>query len=101
MYYIRLVPTVYKDGTSTMKTYQYSVTNHTDTFDLSDPLSIQLPGVWFKYDFSPMLVQLEKRDKYFTHLLTRLCAIVGGIWVVLGFIHSLSKQVVDQFKKNK
>jgi len=102
MYYIRLVPTTYNDGYLSMKTYQYAVTNHTDEFDIvNDPFSIQLPGVWFKYDFSPMLVQLEKRPKYFTHLLTRICAAVGGIWVVLGLIHSVSKHFIDKLNYKK
>jgi len=99
MYYIRLVPTLYKDGNLITRTYQYSVTDHTEILDLNDPFSMQLPGIWFKYDFSPMLVQLEKQKKYFTHLLTRICAIIGGIWVVLGLFFALVEQLLNQFKK--
>jgi len=102
IYYIRLVPTVYTDGPVSVRTYQYSVTNHTDTLDLTDPFSMQLPGIWWKFDFSPMLVKLEKREKYFTHLLTKLCAIIGGIWVVFGLVFSIIQQLLENtVQKNK
>jgi len=100
IYYIRLVPTVYIDGSNIIHTYQYSVTNHTDVVNLGT-FSLQLPGIFFKYDFSPMLVQLERREKYFTHFLTRLCAIIGGTWVVLGLIYSSLQSAVDHLKKKR
>jgi hypothetical protein len=101
IYYIRLVPTLYTDGDLTVRTYQYSVTNHTDSLDLTDPFSMQLPGVWWKFDFSPMLVKLEKREKYFSHLLTRLCAIIGGIWVVFGLVFSTIQQLLENTVQKK
>jgi len=101
VYYLRLVPTVYIDGTEVVRTHQYSVTNHTEVIDLKNTLSWQLPGIFWKYDFSPMLVKLERREKYFSHFLTRLCAIVGGTWVVLGLLYTVTQQALDKLSKKK
>lgn len=101
IYYLRLVPTIYMESGSIVHTHQYSVTNHTDVIDLSNLSTLQLPGVFFKYDFSPMLVKMEKKTKYFSHFLTRMCAIIGGTWVVLGLIYSSLQTAVDKLKKTK
>jgi len=98
-YYLSLVPTIYIDGSHVIQTHQYAVTNHTDVIDLQNSATLQLPGVFFKYDFSPMLVKLEKQYKYFTHLLTKLCAIIGGTWVVIGLLYSSGRTAVDSLKK--
>jgi len=101
VYYIRLVPTVYIDGTTVVRTHQYSVTNHTEVIDLANSFSVQLPGIFWKYDFSPMLVQIERKEKYFTHFLTRLCAVIGGTWVVLGLLYSLIQQAFEKYRKKR
>eukprot|EP01125_Pyxidicula_operculata_P010042 TRINITY_DN3302_c0_g1_i2.p1 TRINITY_DN3302_c0_g1~~TRINITY_DN3302_c0_g1_i2.p1 ORF type:complete len:303 (+),score=58.19 TRINITY_DN3302_c0_g1_i2:188-1096(+) len=98
VYYLRLVPTFYHDHRDFSLTNQYSVTNHTDVLKL-DSFSMQLPGVFFKYDFSPMLVKLERKQKYFTHFLTRLCAVIGGLWVVLGLVYQTVNSAVNHLKK--
>jgi len=100
-YFLRLVPTQYIDGYRVIQTHQYSVTNHTDHIDLHNAATLQLPGVFFKYDFSPMLVKLEVEYKYFTHLITKLCAIIGGTWVVLGMVYSTGRSAVDTLKKKQ
>jgi len=100
-YNLKLVPTLYIEGGIVIQSHQYSVTNHTDVIDLSNMATLQLPGIFFKYDFSPMLVKLERKPKYFTHFLTRLCAIIGGTWVVLGLIYSTLQSAVDKLKKSQ
>jgi len=101
VYYIRLVPTIYIDGTNVVKTHQYSVTNHTDVVDLTNTFTLQLPGIFWKFDISPMLVKLERKEKYFTHFLTRLCAVVGGTWVVLGLLYATILQAFEKLRKKR
>ncbi len=56
--------------------------------------------MFFRYDFAPMLVRLESRSKSFLHLLVRLCAIVGGVWTVIGLVYGALRASVERVKKN-
>jgi hypothetical protein len=42
-----------------------------------------LPGVFFMFDISPILVQLSEQRRSFLHFLTGVCAIVGGVFTGL------------------
>uniref|UniRef100_A0A6B2LBP3 Endoplasmic reticulum vesicle transporter C-terminal domain-containing protein n=1 Tax=Arcella intermedia TaxID=1963864 RepID=A0A6B2LBP3_9EUKA len=97
VYYVRLVPTIYVEDNVVISSHQYSVTNHTENIDISNTWTIQMPGIYWKYDFSPMLIKLEQREKYFTHLLTRLSAVIGGVWVVLGILYSSTRHIFEKF----
>jgi len=57
-------------------------------------------GVFFKYDYSPMMAVARAANKSFSHYLTRLSALIGGTFVVLGMLYKsiahLSKKVVKK-----
>lgn len=105
-YFLELVPTIYKEYYSyPLFTNQYSVTNHTEVMDLNRPLT-QLPGntsetnsrltfsgLYFSFELSPMLISITRNSKSFLHLLTRLCAVVGGAWVVFGLLFSTLRSI--------
>lgn len=67
-------------GTRT-KTHQYSVTEYDTVVHKGE---MQMPSVWFAYDISPISVTITETRKSFAHLLTRLCAVVGGVFAVTG-----------------
>ncbi|KAJ3153022.1 hypothetical protein HK101_001766, partial [Irineochytrium annulatum] len=87
-YFIKVVSTKYKfrNGT-TVNTNQIAVTEHER--DTKQGGSIGLPGVFFNFDISPMLVMYTEYKKPFAHFLTDVCAIVGGIFTVAGILDSL------------
>ncbi|KAJ3238486.1 Endoplasmic reticulum-Golgi intermediate compartment protein 3 [Chytriomyces hyalinus] len=86
-YFIKVVSTklVYLNGTG-FNTNQIAVTEHER--DLGLPGS-GLPGVFFNFDISPMLVTYTQYKKPFSHFLTDVCAVVGGVFTVAGIIDSL------------
>ncbi|XP_075022254.1 endoplasmic reticulum-Golgi intermediate compartment protein 3 isoform X3 [Calonectris borealis] len=88
-YFVKVVPTVYMkvDG-EVVRTNQFSVTRHEKIANglLGDQ---GLPGVFVLYELSPMMVKLTEKHRSFTHFLTGVCAIVGGIFTVAGLIDSL------------
>ena len=82
-YYLKIVHTQYSPSSSTtFHTYQY--TSHGN--DLVIPR--QLPAIYFRYDFSPVTVKIEKRRRGFAHFLTDICAVVGGVLTVLKLINT-------------
>ena len=79
-----MVPTRYiRANGQTVATNQYSVTMHRKTLGGSDH---GLPGAFFMYDMSPILVQLSERRRSFLHFLTGVCAIVGGVFTGAAFV---------------
>nr|XP_012610305.1 endoplasmic reticulum-Golgi intermediate compartment protein 3 isoform X2 [Microcebus murinus] len=88
-YFVKVVPTVYMkvDG-EVLRTNQFSVTRHEKV--ASGLLGDQgLPGVFVLYELSPMMVKLTEKHRSFTHFLTGVCAIIGGMFTVAGLIDSL------------
>ncbi|XP_015189165.1 PREDICTED: endoplasmic reticulum-Golgi intermediate compartment protein 3 [Polistes dominula] len=88
-HYIKIVPTTYvrTDG-STLLTNQFSVTRHAKQVSLFTGES-GMPGVFFSYELSPLMVKYTEKAKSFGHFATNTCAIIGGVFTVAGLIDSL------------
>ena len=83
-YYLKIVHTQYSPTSRhTFHTYQY--TSHGN--DLVIPR--QLPAIFFRYDFSPVTVKIDRRRRGFAHFLTDVCAVVGGVLTVLRIVQSV------------
>ncbi|KAJ3109596.1 Endoplasmic reticulum-Golgi intermediate compartment protein 3 [Physocladia obscura] len=86
-YFIKVVSTKYEYLNSTVfNTNQIAVTEHER--DILMP-GAGLPGVFFNFDISPMLVTYKEYKKPFSHFLTDVCAVVGGVFTVGGIIDGL------------
>ncbi|ESO12742.1 hypothetical protein HELRODRAFT_105492 [Helobdella robusta] len=89
-YYVKVVPTTYsKLNGETIYTNQYSVTKHTKIYTTGFFGDSGLPGIFFTYELSPMMVKYTEKRRSFTHFLTGVCAIVGGVFTVAGLFDSL------------
>jgi hypothetical protein len=81
---VQLVPTIYQDwGGDVIEGYQYSAQTNYKHIVPGAP-SFPLPGVFIKWDISPFVIQYRETGRSFAHFLTRVCAITGGTFVVLG-----------------
>ncbi|KAK3808724.1 MAG: ERGIC and golgi 3 [Benniella sp.] len=91
-YYIKVVGTTYYYlDKLPVRTNQYSVTQFNRNLQYKDALGQihqpnGLPGVFFNFDISPMMVVQVEERKSFTSFLTGVCAIVGGIFTVASII---------------
>ena len=47
------------------------------------------PGVWFRYDFSPIMVRVVETRYGFLSFLVSLCAILGGVFALSGIVDQL------------
>jgi hypothetical protein len=100
-YYIKIVPTTYEyvDGTLLNNSYQYSVTKSQKIVDAAKDPGKSLPGLFFTYELSPIMVKFIEQKKSFTHFLTSCCAIIGGIFTVAGLIDSFVYKYYTLYKK--
>jgi hypothetical protein len=84
---------------------QFSVTEHLRRVDpkLLNTEAAQglLPGVFFNYELSPMRARIEEKRRSFLHFLTRVCAIIGGVFTVMGMVDSFIFKVGEQLKRGK
>ncbi|KAI9193660.1 endoplasmic reticulum vesicle transporter-domain-containing protein [Polychytrium aggregatum] len=101
-YFVKVVSTKFelKNG-SKIATNQFSITeNDMDTTAKAGmPQQGYLPGVFFNYDISPMLITYVEYQKPFAHFLTDVCAIVGGIFTVAGIVDSFVYKAEKSFKR--
>ncbi|TPX32166.1 hypothetical protein SmJEL517_g04673 [Synchytrium microbalum] len=85
-YFLKVVGTriQYRNGTLVV-TNQFSVTEH-ERDPSKTPQHGGLPGVFFNFEISPMLVLYTEYRKPLAHFLTDVCAIVGGVFTVAGMV---------------
>ncbi|KIO19312.1 hypothetical protein M407DRAFT_246194 [Tulasnella calospora MUT 4182] len=97
-YFLKVVGTQYHfiDGQAS-RSHQFSVTNYERdlTATEKDNAPVQtthgimgIPGVFFNYEISPMLIVHHERRQAFAHFLTSMCAIVGGVLTVASIVDS-------------
>ncbi|KAJ1442988.1 hypothetical protein B484DRAFT_321773, partial [Ochromonadaceae sp. CCMP2298] len=48
-----------------------------------------LPGIFFVYELSPFMIEASRIRMPLLHLTTKILAIVGGVFTVLGVADSL------------
>ncbi|KAI9510581.1 Sec1 family-domain-containing protein [Russula earlei] len=100
-YFLKVVSTQFRtlDG-QVVNSHQYSVTHFerdltTGVLDSTrEGLQVQhgvngMPGVFFSYEISPILVAHRETRQSFAHLLTSTCAIVGGVLTVASIVDSV------------
>ena len=93
-YFIKLVPLIFVPLRGpTLLSYQFSVTEHVRMLDPSqaqlEAATGLLPGVFFNYELSPLRVRIEERSRSLGHFLTNCCAIVGGVFTIMGLVDAV------------
>ena len=98
-YYIKIVPSMFSnvDG-DILYSNQFAVTrNKKRTDDIMSETS--LPGIFFIYEFAPMMVKYVERRRSFLHFMTSVFAIIGGVFTVAGIVDSFVYFSVNVIKK--
>lgn len=79
-YFIKVVPTIYETLSEQLYTNQYSVTQHFRPYNSEHPNVV--PGVFFIYDLSPIMVHISFKKRSFLHFTTNIFAILGGVYTL-------------------
>jgi len=97
-YFVKIVPTMYESlNGQVLNTNQFSVTEHFKS--LKGENTHGLPGLFFMYELSPIMVKFLEHKKSFAHFLTGVCAIIGGVFTVAGIIDSFLYHSMRSLKK--
>ncbi|XP_076310918.1 endoplasmic reticulum-Golgi intermediate compartment protein 2 isoform X2 [Tachypleus tridentatus] len=93
-YYLKIVPTEVDTSRAQVNTFQYSVTEQERSIS-HQAGSHGVPGIYFKYDMSSVMVKVLDERQTLWQFLVRLCGIVGGIYATSGIITGLTQFLID------
>jgi hypothetical protein len=97
VHYLKVVKeTLLRDGWAPedgINTYPYSAYSNEHKEDEA------VPSVIFQYDLSPMTVVKRTVRKPFYHFVTNFCAIVGGVFSIIGIVDRFLQTVLSGFSK--
>lgn len=108
-YVIQVVPTQYKTLSGELSSVnQYSVTEKGISIDqyashppvLSGIMLRDFQGLFFSYDFHPVMLHMEERREHMVDFISNLFGIVGGVITVLTFfegaVHQSGKALIGK-----
>ncbi|KAH8825204.1 endoplasmic reticulum-derived transport vesicle ERV46 [Flagelloscypha sp. PMI_526] len=111
-YFMKVVGTQFRslDGT-VVNTHQYSVTHFerdlSEGFEGNNAQGVHIqhgingvPGAFFNFEISPMLIVHSESRQSFAHFLTSTCAIVGGVLTVAALFDSVVFATSKALKKS-
>ncbi|CAN3356694.1 ER-derived vesicles protein Erv41p [Diutina catenulata] len=82
-YFTNVVPTHYERLGLEIDTYQYSLTEFAKTCPKDrNGIVTGIPGIYFRYDFEPLRLEIIERRLGFLAFVSRLGTIVGGLLIV-------------------
>ncbi|KAH9651475.1 protein disulfide-isomerase 5-3 [Citrus sinensis] len=61
--------------------------------------SIYIPAAKFHFELSPMQVVITEDPKSFSHFITNVCAIIGGVFTVAGILDAILHNTMRLMKK--
>lgn len=99
-YFLQIVPTyvVQSNGKKVKAGYQY-----TATFSKAHAPDTLPPGVYFRHQHTPLAVEYRFEYQTWSHFIVHLCAVVGGVFTVMGFTVGLleagSRTVVPAIRR--
>ncbi|VDD87026.1 unnamed protein product [Enterobius vermicularis] len=98
-YVLKIVPSVYETMSGKVKySYQYTYA-HKEYLSRHSTGRI-IPAIWFRYELQPITVKYtEQRGQSFDTLVTSICAVVGGTFVIAWFIDSFLFTLSEIYKK--
>ena len=93
-YFVKIVPHLLKDDASdkTQISYQYSM-NYSNRKREGNEMAM----IMINYDMSEVTTLITKKKNSFPHFLTHVCAIVGGVFVILSILNRILIVLSDFF----
>lgn len=90
MYYISAVPTMYKKLGVEIETFQYSVNDYKYSMTDADPATVRkIPGIFFRYGFEPLSIEITDVRISFLQFIVRLVAILSFFMFVVSWIFTI------------
>ena len=89
----QVVSKKYVTGSPDINTYRYSAYSNEHKEDED------VPSIMFQYDLSPMTVVTAFESQPFYHFVTNFCAIIGGVFSIIGIVDRILQTVFSGLTK--
>ncbi|KAG8792332.1 hypothetical protein FRC12_006402 [Ceratobasidium sp. 428] len=115
-YFMKVVSTEFKhlDG-DVVRAHQYSLTNYERDISPGHDSEIErdshgvrtghgyegLPGAFFHFEVSPMMVVHKETRRSFAHFATSLCAVIGGVLTLASIVDSVAFATMDKIESSR
>ncbi|EOA16467.1 hypothetical protein CARUB_v10004621mg [Capsella rubella] len=93
-HYLQIVKTEVVKSNGQVLIEEYEYTAHSSVAQ-----SYYLPVAKFHFELSPMQVLITENSKSFSHFITNVCAIIGGVFTVAGILDSILHHTMTLMKK--
>lgn len=93
-HYLQIVKTEVITRGSHKLVEEYEYTAHSSLAQ-----SLYVPVTKFHFELSPMQVLITENPKSFSHFITNVCAIIGGVFTVAGILDSILHNTIRMMKK--
>jgi len=95
-YFLKLVPNrfIIEDQMVDLQAFQYSLNSKETPTENEAP-----PALYFTYEVNPITIAYTLQHHPFSHFLVQICAIVGGIFSVMGILNSLTIESINFLRK--
>lgn len=93
-YYIKIVPSRFAQLNGEVHDAFQFVANSNEVTG-----RYRLPAMYFRYDFSPITVEFREEKEGFAHFLVQVCAIIGGVFTVMGLVNGIANSTVKMMMK--
>uniref|UniRef100_A0A7S3ES13 Thioredoxin domain-containing protein n=1 Tax=Haptolina ericina TaxID=156174 RepID=A0A7S3ES13_9EUKA len=98
VHYIKVVTKLLKHYDSPWDTTSYKYTVHSNKFQAPKDKE---PTVEFRYDLSPISIVVSQESVPWYKFFTSTCAIVGGVFTVIGILENIIHQTSSAFNKKQ
>jgi len=96
VHYLKVVTKVIKHQSKRLHdTIAYKYTVHSNRYDSKDGV----PAIEFTYDLSPISIVLEQERMPVYRFITSSCAIIGGVFTVIGLLENIIHYTAAQMMK--
>lgn len=89
-HYLSVVGSAFRFGTGySVETFRYTANSHQYAASPDGRVDDALPLVKWRYELSPIAMVITEARRPLYHFVTQVCAIIGGVFTVIGLIDSL------------
>ncbi|PQQ08244.1 protein disulfide-isomerase 5-3 [Prunus yedoensis var. nudiflora] len=93
-HYLQIVKSEVITGRNHKLIEEYEYTAHSSLVQ-----GLQVPVAKFHFELSPMQVLITENQKSFSHFITNVCAIIGGVFTVAGIVDSILHNTIRMMRK--
>ncbi len=95
-YYLKVVPTVYTD----IDKNSYFVHQFTSNSNEMES-RMMIPTIFFRYDISPIVMKIDQYKESMFHFFVQICAIIGGMFTVVGILDNIIHRLTSRISKTE